>query len=99
LKEDEGKFIFKQVLEGISYLHAHNIVHRDIKLENLLLDTSSSNLKIIDFGFSLYNPQDKKIASFCGTPTYMAPEIVSKKEYYGTPVDVWVKKSENPFIY
>lgn len=88
LREDECKYIFKQIVEGISYLHAKNIVHRDIKLENLLLDDNRT-LKIIDFGFSVCIKPEQKINNFCGTPTYMAPEIVSKKEYYGPPIDVW----------
>lgn len=88
LREDECKFIFKQVVEGICYLHSKNIIHRDIKLENLLLDESRT-LKIIDFGFSMCIKNDQRINNFCGTPTYMAPEIVSKKEYYGPPIDVW----------
>ena len=88
LKEDEGKYIFKQVVEGISYLHSKNVIHRDIKLENLLLDDNKI-LKIIDFGFSVCVKKEQKINNFCGTPTYMAPEIVSKKEYFGAPVDVW----------
>ena len=88
LKEDECKYIFKQIVEGIVYLHSKNIIHRDIKLENLLLDEIKT-LKIIDFGFSVCVKPDQKINNFCGTPTYMAPEIVSKKEYSGAPVDVW----------
>lgn len=88
LKEDECKYIFKQIVEGISYLHSKNIIHRDIKLENLLLDENKT-LKIIDFGFSVCVKSDQKINNFCGTPTYMAPEIVSKKDYFGPPIDVW----------
>lgn len=59
----------------MSYLHENSISHRDIKLENLLLD-DSKNIKIIDFGFSIVSPKDKKLNVFCGTPSYMAPEIV-----------------------
>ncbi len=58
-------------------MHARSVVHRDIKLENLLID-DNKNLKIIDFGFSVCTPRDKKLSSFCGTPSYMPPEIVSK---------------------
>ena len=57
-------------------------------MENLLLD-SSTNIKIIDFGFSICIPSDKKLKIFCGTPSYMAPEIVTKREYAGPPADIW----------
>jgi len=72
----------------VNYCHSKNIVHRDLKLENILLD-ESRNIKIIDFGFSIAIPYDKKLSIFCGTPSYMAPEIVDKKDYFGPPVDVW----------
>ena len=49
----------------------------------------SQNIKIIDFGFSTCIPNDKKIKIFCGTPSYMAPEIVNKTEYAGPPADIW----------
>ena len=50
---------------------------------------SRGNVKIIDFGFSTCIPNDKKIKIFCGTPSYMAPEIVAKKEFCGPPADIW----------
>jgi serine/threonine protein kinase len=72
----------------LAYLHEEGITHRDIKLENILLDCDN-NIKLIDFGFSTcYKPQ-KRIKMFCGTPSYMAPEIVSRMEYYGPPADIW----------
>ena len=80
--------MFYQMLKSVEYCHRENIIHRDIKLENLLLD-ENSKLKIIDFGFSTCIPNDKKIKIFCGTPSYMAPEIVMKTEYCGPPADIW----------
>jgi serine/threonine protein kinase len=88
LDEKEAKRVFKQILEGIKYCHSRCITHRDIKLENILLD-DNNNIKIIDFGFSTCIPNDKKIKIFCGTPSYMAPEIVQKLEYTGPPADIW----------
>ena len=52
-------------------------MHRDIKLENVMID-ADNNVKIIDFGFSITIPKDKKLSIFCGTPSYMAPEIVKR---------------------
>lgn len=57
-------------------------------MENVLID-SENNVKIIDFGFSTCIPNERKVKIFCGTPSYMAPEIVQKKEYRGPPADVW----------
>jgi len=88
LDEWEAKRLFRQVVCGIEYCHGKSIAHRDIKLENLLLD-EHNNVKIIDFGFSTCMPNTKKIKIFCGTPSYMSPEIVLRKEYAGPQADVW----------
>lgn len=88
LEEAEIKRIFKQISQSISYCHQKNIVHRDIKLENILMD-DNNNIKIIDFGFSICVGADKKLNFFCGTPSYMAPEIVTKTPYKGHPTDIW----------
>jgi serine/threonine protein kinase len=82
LDEPTTKRIFRQVVEGIGDCHSQHISHRDIKLDNILLD-EGLNVKLIDFGFSTWTPSGKKTSLFCGTPSYMAPEIVNKKEYLG----------------
>lgn len=88
LEEFDARRIFRQILDGLLYCHARCITHRDIKLENVLLDDKGA-VKLIDFGFSTCIPNDKKIKIFCGTPSYMAPEIVLKTEYCGPPADIW----------
>ncbi|CAD8104755.1 unnamed protein product [Paramecium primaurelia] len=87
LEEEIAKGIFKQILDAIQYCHSKNIAHRDIKLENILLE--GLNPKLIDFGFSTSFPIEKKVKMFCGTPSYMAPEIVTRQEYRGDKSDVW----------
>ena len=90
MPEDEVKIIFRQIVKAIDYCHNQNVAHRDIKLENVLLTTGDGfSVKLIDFGFSVIVQDDAKLAIYCGTPSYMAPEIVSKQEYFGKPVDIW----------
>lgn len=88
LEDQVAKRLFFQVCQGVRYLHDRHIVHRDVKLENLLLDEAGT-VKIIDFGFSTIIHPGKKLKIFCGTPSYMSPEIVGRKEYSGFCADIW----------
>ena len=88
LDEHEARRLFGQIVDALRYCHHKGVIHRDLKLENLLLD-DNRNVKIIDFGFSTATQPDAKLHMFCGTPSYMAPEIVNKKDYYGPPADIW----------
>ena len=87
-KEKIFKNIFKQIFNAMNYLHKKNMAHRDIKLENILM-TKNYEIKIIDFGFGMYNPENKLQTFFCGTPNYMPPEIIDKKLYVGQYADLW----------
>jgi serine/threonine protein kinase len=88
LSEDESRRIFFQLVQALDVLHQSCVIHRDIKLENVLFD-KNKEVKLIDFGFSTVSPNGKKLRVFCGTPSYMAPEIVRRTEYEGKPVDMW----------
>ena len=92
LSEKTAKFLFRQIILGIKYIHEQNIVHRDIKLENLLIDLNN-NVKICDFGIGRkLASKNELLHDQCGTLMYMAPEILlstKEKGYEGFPVDIW----------
>jgi len=97
LPEEKARFYFKQLVEGLSHCHNNGVCHRDLKPENLLLDTDG-NLKISDFGFSTLNIGDadgdggaraELLHTTCGTPNYVAPEVLGKDGYDGKRADVW----------
>ncbi|KAL0872643.1 hypothetical protein Bca101_022348 [Brassica carinata] len=88
--EDEARFFFQQLISGVSYCHAMQVCHRDLKLENTLLDGSPApRLKICDFGYSKSSVLHSQPKSTVGTPAYIAPEVLLKKEYDGKVADVW----------
>ncbi|XP_057536244.1 CBL-interacting serine/threonine-protein kinase 14-like [Amaranthus tricolor] len=89
--EDLSRRYFHQLISAIGYCHSRGVYHRDLKPENLLLD-ENWDLKITDFGLSAVKDQsnsDELLHTLCGTPAYVAPEILAKKGYDGAKVDIW----------
>ena len=91
LTEDETRKVFRQLFEGMKYLHERNIVHRDLKPENILLTDKELHIKIADFGLAKIIGEESFTTTLCGTPSYVAPEILldSKHRRYTRAVDVW----------
>ncbi|KAK1367065.1 Serine/threonine-protein kinase SAPK2 [Heracleum sosnowskyi] len=88
--EDEARFFFQQLISGVSYCHSMHICHRDLKLENTLLDGSfAPRVKICDFGYSKSSVFHSQPKSTVGTPAYVAPEVLTRKAYDGKISDVW----------
>ncbi|XP_048140883.1 CBL-interacting protein kinase 23 isoform X1 [Rhodamnia argentea] len=91
LKEDEARKYFQQLINAVDYCHSRGVFHRDLKPENLLLDANGS-LKVSDFGLSALPQQvrdDGLLHTTCGTPNYVAPEVINNKGYDGAKADLW----------
>ncbi|KAK9940957.1 hypothetical protein M0R45_017589 [Rubus argutus] len=89
--ENLSRKYFQQLISAVGYCHSRGVYHRDLKPENLLVD-DSGNLKVSDFGLSAVTGQirpDGLLHTLCGTPAYVAPEILTKKGYDGAKVDMW----------
>mmetsp|Transcript_15673 Transcript_15673/g.38031 ORF Transcript_15673/g.38031 Transcript_15673/m.38031 type:complete len:379 (+) Transcript_15673:2-1138(+) len=89
--EKDAARILRQVFGALAYLHCKGIVHRDLKPENFLLadETPDAPVKIADFGFACNFDGPNGLWGLCGSPGYVAPEIIQEKQGYGSPVDMW----------
>lgn len=85
--EDAGRYFLSQMIDVMGYMQSKGVVHRDLKLENILVD-DNMNLKVADFGFATYK-KINKLSSYRGTMTYMAPEIKEGKIYDGKQIDMF----------
>ncbi|OHS96718.1 CBL-interacting serine/threonine-protein kinase 11 [Tritrichomonas foetus] len=89
IPEKSAKIYFWQILEAVKYIHIQNVAHRDIKPENVLID-ADGNVKLSDFGLSKFIRSDNDLTStFCGSPCYMAPEVIKSEEYNPKVSDIW----------
>ncbi|CAK9183311.1 unnamed protein product [Ilex paraguariensis] len=91
LSEDLARNYFQQLISAVDFCHSRSVYHRDLKPENLLLD-DDGNLKVTDFGLSAFCNhlrQDGLLHTTCGTPAYVAPEVIGKNGYDGAKADIW----------
>ncbi|XP_028764853.1 CBL-interacting serine/threonine-protein kinase 20-like [Neltuma alba] len=91
LKEDLARRYFQQLIGAVDFCHSRGVYHRDLKLENLLLD-ENGDLKVSDFGLSALwesRKTDGLLHTMCGTPSYVAPEVINNRGYDGAKADIW----------
>lgn len=88
LTEDEARQFWRQIVMAVKYMHTHNIAHRDLKLENVMLN-SRKEIVVIDLGLGNFMKADELLSTFCGSTAYAAPEMFLCQDYVGSHVDIW----------
>ncbi|KAL2348701.1 hypothetical protein Fmac_002701 [Flemingia macrophylla] len=91
LREETARLYFHQLISAVDFCHSRGVFHRDLKPENVLLD-EHGDLKVTDFGLSTFSEHlrdDGLLHTTCGTPAYVAPEVIGKKGYDGAMADIW----------
>lgn len=88
LSESVARYIFRQIIDALNYMHSKGVIHRDIKLDNILIDLNNT-IKICDFGVSKQIKKGEVIYDQCGTPAYIAPEILKNEGFQGSAADIW----------
>ncbi|KNC73894.1 CAMK/CAMKL protein kinase, partial [Sphaeroforma arctica JP610] len=88
LTEKEARRFFRELVSAIDHCHLSGVLHRDLKLENILL-SAEKHVLVTDFGLGRSYQAENLCGTFCGTPLYAAPELVSGTKYFGPPADIW----------
>lgn len=89
LSERRTKHFTRQIVSALDYLHRNSIVHRDLKIENIMVDKSGKHIKIIDFGLSNLFCPERQLTTYCGSLYFAAPELLRAIPYNGPEVDIW----------
>ncbi|XP_041358608.1 serine/threonine-protein kinase par-1-like isoform X2 [Gigantopelta aegis] len=89
LSEDKSRIYVRQLVSALHYLHERGVAHRDLKMENIMLDEKRKNIKLCDFGLSNTFSDQELMKTHCGSPEYAAPELFSAGEKYGKEIDIW----------
>ena len=88
ISRSETRRIFREIIAGVDYMHAHGVAHRDLKPENIMLD-HQKHVKIVDMGMSAVMRDGELLATSCGSPHYASPQVVSGEKYDGREADIW----------
>ncbi|KAI8644503.1 kinase-like domain-containing protein, partial [Parasitella parasitica] len=89
LSEQHSRQFSRQIVSALDYMHRNSIVHRDLKIENILIDKAGQNIKIIDFGLSNLFCPERRLTTYCGSLYFAAPELLRASPYRGPEIDIW----------